>query len=114
MKCFYCLHVDINTFEFGIYENQIVKVLIHTIADLNQINYNKFLDLLKETVYEYSVIETGYSFIDSAEIVSLRSNTEVINEYVESLNLEDNNLKGDVLNIMHELHKEALSKRVSE
>ena len=106
--------INVDSFEFGIYEDQIVKVLIHTIADLNQINYNKFLDLLKETVYEYSVIETGYSYIDSAEIVSLRSNTEVINEYIESLSLEDNNLKADVLNIMHELHKEALSKRVSE
>lgn len=105
--------IDLDEFDFNEYNSQIIKILIDTIADLNQSKYHKFLEKISETVHQYSILETGYTMIDSADVVSLKSNTETINEYVSSLNLEDD-LHSDVLNIMHELHAEALSNRVSE
>lgn len=109
----YSDEIDIEEFDYSQYNSQIVKVLIHTIADLNQKNYQSFLEKLSSVTHEYSIIETGYTFVDSAEIVSLKSNSETIAEYVSSLNLE-NDLQKDVLELMHELHAEALSNRVSE
>lgn len=104
----YTNDVDVNTFDYSVYEGQIVKILVNKVSELDQSKYFKFLDNLGEVAHQYNIVEVGKEEIDAPDIIDFKSNTEVINEYVDELNLEDD-MKKKILDIMIDLHNVALS-----
>lgn len=104
----YTNDVDVNTFDYSVYEGQIVKILVNKVSELDQSKYFKFLDNLGDVAHQYNIVEVGKEEIDAPDIIDFKSNTEVINEYVDELNLEDD-MKKKILDIMIDLHNVALS-----
>lgn len=106
---------EIETFDFDACKGKIVKVLITKVSEIDQIKYNKFLELLLKEVHEYSIVEV----IDSSELlgktnsVSIKSSKEMINEYINGLTVDDH-VKKDVISILHDLHNVILSLKMTD
>lgn len=106
---------DLDTFDFEACKGKIVKVLVTKISEIDQLKYNKFLDILLKQVHEYSIVEV----VDSSELqgksnnLTIKSSKEMINEYINSLTVEDD-VKKDVISILHDLHNVVLSLKMTE
>lgn len=106
---------NLDEFDFEICKGKIVKVLVTKISEIDQLKYNKFLELLLVQVHEYSIVEV----IDSSELlgkgsnVSIKSSKDMINEYINGLTVEDD-VKKDVINILHDLHNVILSLKMTD
>lgn len=100
--------IELENFDYDLYKGQIVKVLVNKVSDLNQGNYFKFIENLNDVTQQYNIVEVGKEDVAAPDVVDFKSNTEVINEYVSELSLEDE-MKKDVLAIMIDLHNVALS-----
>lgn len=105
----------LDDFDFDFYDGKIVKVLVTKMSDVDQIKYNKFLESLLKRVFEYSIVEV----VDTAELsgkndkVSLKSSKVMISEYVNGLTA-DNDVKDEVISILHNLHNVALSMKMND
>jgi len=106
---------DLDTFDFDACKGKIVKVLVTKISEIDQLKYNKFLDVLLKQVHEYSIVEV----VDSSELqgksnnLTIKSSKEMINEYINGLTVEDD-VKKDVISILHDLHNVVLSLKMTE
>lgn len=106
---------DIDEFDFKNCKGKIVKVLITKVSEIDQVKYNKFLELLLNEVHEYSIVEV----IDSSELlgktssVSIKSSKDMINEYINGLTVEEH-VKKDVISILHDLHNVILSLKMTD
>lgn len=107
--------VNISTFNFDKYKDQKVKVLVHNVTGLKQASYLTFLENLNTKVFEYTVVEINDESAinaDSTTALNMKSNTEMIKEYVNGLTMEDTE-KSEVINIMLDLYNEAINLRES-
>jgi DNA repair exonuclease SbcCD nuclease subunit len=98
---------DIFNAELYKYQDKIVKVLVPSLSDLDQVKLNSFLDLLQEITYEYTIIETNVKEVDNPEQVKVKSNREMISDYVHQLNIDEDE-KTKVLSIMNNLYSTVL------
>lgn len=105
----------LDEFDFKGCTGKIVKVLITKVSDIDQIKYNRFLELLLAEVHEYSIVEV----VDPSELlgkgsnVSIKSSKEMIKEYVDGLTVDDD-VKKDVISILHDLHNVVLSLKMTD
>lgn len=107
--------VNISTFNFDKYKGQKIKVLVNNVAGLKQASYLTFLENLNTKVFEYTVVEINDESAlieDSTTALNMKSNTEMIKEYVNGLTMEDTE-KSEVINIMLDLYNEAINLRES-
>ena len=107
--------VNISTFNFDKYKDQKIKVLVNNVAGLKQASYLTFLENLNTKVFEYTVVEINDESAlieDSTTALNMKSNTEMIKEYVNGLTMEDTE-KSEVINIMLDLYNEAINLRES-
>ena len=105
--------VNISTFNFDKYKDQKIKVLVNNVAGLKQASYLTFLENLNTKVFEYTVVEINDESAlieDSTTALNMKSNTEMIKEYVNGLTMEDTE-KSEVINIMLDLYNEAINLR---
>lgn len=111
----YTDEVHIDDFDFDVYKGKIVKVMITKLSDVDQIKYNKFLDKLLSVVFEYSIVEVvdDTNAAISNGNIKLRTTKEMINEYVNSLTIEDD-VKEDVIAILYDLHNVAISMKMND
>ncbi len=104
---------DIDSFDYSQYEGKIVKILVNKLAELNQASYIKFLNRLDESCYSIVVIEVSEEEINAPSVIKLRSNTEMIKDYIEKLTIEPEQ-KSEALKIMFELHNTALATKTTD
>lgn len=102
--------VIVDQFDFDKYNNVKVRILVTQISDLNQSSYRQFIDTLNKHVFEYSVVEVKTESLSdtSSIIIAMKSNMEMINDYVNVLYIDEDDKKS-VNKIMYELYNEALS-----
>lgn len=100
--------IDINSFEYDNYKDKYVKMITPRISSLNQVKYMDFIGRLTEYGIDYTLVENieDQSFSDKPKQVKLLSNSEMITEYVDKLNIEESN---EVKSIMFDLYKEVIS-----
>lgn len=103
---------DQSSFDFSSYDGKIIKILVTKVSELNQANYSKFLETLSKHCHEYMIIEVSEEEIKAPTIVKLKTNTDMIRDYINKLNVDDSQ-KEESLRIMYELHGTALATRTS-
>lgn len=99
---------SVDDFDYENIDGKIVKILVTSISDLNQVRYNKFIKNIEKYVHSYLMVEAGKDEIETLDVVTSKTTTDMIKEYVHALNVEDSQ-RSAVLDIMNNLHSVAIS-----
>lgn len=106
--------LSLENFNYKAYDGQMVKILVTRVSQLDHARYMKFLDEMSKHTHEFIVIETDEADENKKpEIIKLKSNTEMIADFVNALNINEDQ-KSSTIDILINLHKNAVMLRDTE
>jgi len=109
-KIIYSEKIDIENFQFDLYKNKIVKLVVPNLKD--ELKYDKFINILKEYVFDLktTTLDIGVSpDIKLDDSIDISDTFTLMKNYIESIELPNDKNQSTLLEIMENIYIEAAS-----